>query len=45
MLILFKQRRVGITLQDYETYVDAVISVLEEVNDEKYRLDESQEGK
>jgi len=39
MLLLFKQRRVDITLEDYDLFVDTVVGALEDANDEKYRLE------
>jgi len=39
MLILWKQRRIDITREDYDLFVDTVVGVLEEANDETFRLE------
>jgi len=38
MLLLFKQRRVELNEQDFDLYFDTLLEVLEEVNNERYRL-------
>lgn len=37
MLLLFKQRRVALDLQDFDLYFDTLLELLEEANNEKYR--------
>jgi len=40
MLLLFKQRRVELTHQDFDLHFDTLVEVLEEVDNEKYRCEE-----
>lgn len=37
MLLLHKQRRVTLALQDFDLYFDTILELLEEVNNEKFR--------
>lgn len=37
-LVLFKQRRLNIGEEMYDQCVDTIVGLLEEVNDEKFRL-------
>lgn len=39
MLLLFKQRRVSLDQVTFDLYFDTVVDVLEEANNEKYRLE------
>jgi len=39
-LVLFKQRRLTMSEEFYDQCVDTVVSLLEDVNDEKYRLEQ-----
>jgi len=39
MLLLFKQRRNELTLQEFDLYFDTILEVLEETNNERYRLE------
>lgn len=41
MLLLYKQRRVELTEQDFELHFDTLLEVLEEVNNERYRLEKA----
>jgi len=38
MLCLHKQHRVELTVQDFELYFDTLLELLEEANNERYRL-------
>jgi len=38
MLLLFKQRRVELSEQDFNLYFDTLLELLEDLNDEKYRV-------
>jgi len=38
MLTMFKQRRINLDVETYETCIDVIVGLLEEVNDEKFRL-------
>lgn len=40
MLLLFVQKRVELTHEEVDTYVDRVVQVLEDVNDTRYLCDE-----
>jgi len=42
MLLLFKQRRVPMTRQDFDLYFDTILEVLEEVNNERFRLEKEE---
>lgn len=37
MLLLHKQRRLTLELQDFDLYFDTILELLEETNNEKYR--------
>jgi len=37
MLLMFKQRRVELSEQDFDLHFDTLLEVLEEVNNEKFR--------
>jgi len=39
MILLFKQRRMDLTRETYDQCVDVIIGVLEEANNETWRLD------
>jgi len=39
MLLLFKQRRIELNEQDFNLYFDTILEMLEEVNNERYRLE------
>lgn len=39
LLLLFKQRKYNLTLEQFEECFDALCEVLEAANDEKYRLE------
>jgi len=39
MLTMFKQRRITMDEETYEQCVDAIVLLLEQVNDESYRLE------
>jgi len=41
MLLLFKQRRVELTQQDFDLHFDTLVEVLEEVNNERFRLEKA----
>lgn len=43
MLLLFKQRRIPLNHQEFDLYFDTILEVLEEVNNERYRLDPQKE--
>lgn len=45
LLLLFKQRRIELTHQQFEEAFDVILDVLEEVNNEKYRLSPEPESK
>jgi len=38
MLLMFKQRRIDLDEETYDVCVDVLVGVLEDVNDEKFRL-------
>jgi len=38
LLLLFKQRRLELDERQYEECVDTIVELLEQVNDESYRL-------
>jgi len=38
MLLLFKQRRIPLNAQDFDLYFDTLLELLEEVNNEKFRV-------
>lgn len=41
-LVLFKQRRLSMSEEFYDQCVDTIVALLEEVNDERYRLEQRQ---
>lgn len=43
MLLLFKQRRIPLTETEYDMYFDTCLELLEEVNNERFRLDQRKE--
>jgi len=45
LLLLFKQRRITLTPKQFDEAWDAIIDVLDEVNNEKYRLEDAEESK
>jgi len=40
MLLMFKQRRIGLARADYDLYWDTIIAALEECNNETFRLED-----
>lgn len=45
MLLLYKQRRIPLNTQEFDLYFDTLLEVLEEVNNERYRLDDQKESR
>lgn len=45
LLLMFKQRRYSMTHAQFDLYVGTIVELLEEVHNERYRLDQDQEEK
>jgi len=43
LLLLFKQRRIPLTVTEYDMYFDTILELLEDVNNERFRLEERRE--
>jgi len=44
LLLLFKQRRIPLTQTQFDQCFDTIVDVLDEANNEKFRLDPTPEG-